>query len=338
MAKLRQKVDGRFCVRVSGKDVYLGKDRAEAERQYHLLMAGAISATGEQPSLTVADCILRYVEHLEKFDTLSDRQRAALRYLNRGFGHYKPEQIGMAEITRLRETILTDGTHVRQEVNRAMRELARFWRWCAAHELAPAEVHARFGVLEPLKAGRCNAPESKGVSVVPLEHVRAVQAIVVNTVRAMIELQLLTGARPGEIVGLKVEDLDRTVDPWKAELTEHKTAHRGKKRVLFFGEQAQALLKPFILQAGTGCLFTHPRGVYSVSSYRQVITRACSEERANVPHWHPHQLRHTAATELRKQYGVEVARAVLGHAHVAATEIYAEVDQQVAAKVAKERG
>ncbi len=52
--------------------------------------------------------------------------------------------------------------------------------------------------------------------------------------------------------------------------------------------------------------------------------RVC--KRAGVPHWHPHQLRHTAATELRKKYGVEMVRAVLGYAHLAATEIYAEVD------------
>jgi len=97
-------------------------------------------------------------------------------------------------------------------------------------------------------------------------------------------------------------------------------------------------MKPFILAAGKGYLFTtgSAGNPYDVAAYRKAITRGCVA--AKVPHWHPHQLRHTAATELRKKYGVEVARAVLGHAHVAATEIYAEVDQQVAAKVAAERG
>ncbi len=35
--------------------------------------------------------------------------------------------------------------------------------------------------------------------------------------------------------------------------------------------------------------------------------------------WHPHQLRHTAATELRRAYGVEAARIILGHASLDAT-------------------
>lgn len=49
--------------------------------------------------------------------------------------------------------------------------------------------------------------------------------------------------------------------------------------------------------------------------------------------WHPHQLRHNAATNLRKEFGVEVARIILGHATAFTTEIYAEVDRQQAMDV-----
>ncbi len=50
-------------------------------------------------------------------------------------------------------------------------------------------------------------------------------------------------------------------------------------------------------------------------------------------HWHPHQLRHNAATYLRREFGVEAARVVLGHRSTAATEIYAEVDKLKAADI-----
>ena len=33
-----------------------------------------------------------------------------------------------------------------------------------------------------------------------------------------------------------------------------------------------------------------------------------------IPDWHPNQLRHTRATEVRKQFGLEAAQVVLGHA------------------------
>ena len=47
-------------------------------------------------------------------------------------------------------------------------------------------------------------------------------------------------------------------------------------------------------------------------------------------HWHPHQLHHNAATELRKEFGLEAARIILGHHSTAITEVYAEKDEQQA--------
>jgi site-specific recombinase XerD len=49
--------------------------------------------------------------------------------------------------------------------------------------------------------------------------------------------------------------------------------------------------------------------------------------------WHPHRLRHNAATRIRKEHGIELTRIVLGHARMAATEIYAEVDRRQAMEV-----
>ena len=48
---------------------------------------------------------------------------------------------------------------------------------------------------------------------------------------------------------------------------------------------------------------------------------------------HPHRLRHNAATSLRKKFGVELARIILGHATAFTTEIYAEVDRQQAMEI-----
>ena len=47
-------------------------------------------------------------------------------------------------------------------------------------------------------------------------------------------------------------------------------------------------------------------------------------------HDDPHQLRHNAATELRKEFGIEAARIILGHRSAAITEVYAERDEQEA--------
>jgi len=54
--------------------------------------------------------------------------------------------------------------------------------------------------------------------------------------------------------------------------------------------------------------------------------------------WHPNQLRHNAATFLRKQYGLDAARVILGHSSPAVTEIYAELDHAKAMQIMAEVG
>lgn len=61
-------------------------------------------------------------------------------------------------------------------------------------------------------------------------------------------------------------------------------------------------------------------------------------KRPRLPHWHPHQLRHAAATAIRREFGLEVAKAVLGHSTVQATQIYAETDAIRAKEVAVAMG
>lgn len=70
---------------------------------------------------------------------------------------------------------------------------------------------------------------------------------------------------------------------------------------------------------------------YNRRSYRQAVVRAC--RLADVPPWTPLRLRHTAATEIRARYGVEAARVVLGHTRVETSQIYAERDLGLAARI-----
>jgi integrase len=97
-----------------------------------------------------------------------------------------------------------------------------------------------------------------------------------------------------------------------------------------------------------------PGESYNPRAYHQAIRYGCMkafpvpDEIANDPaaikkwhadhHWFPNQLRHTAGTEIRKQYGLEAAQTVLGHSKADVTEVYAERDYALAARVAKEVG
>jgi integrase len=67
-----------------------------------------------------------------------------------------------------------------------------------------------------------------------------------------------------------------------------------------------------------------PGNCYTVTSYCRTIHKACED--AEIPTWTPNQLRHNAATSLRKVYDIETVRTILGHATGFTTEVYAELD------------
>jgi integrase len=72
--------------------------------------------------------------------------------------------------------------------------------------------------------------------------------------------------------------------------------------------------------------------------------RLTAEQRAALAAWrreqrfHPHQLRHTAATRIREEHGLEAAQVILGHRSIMPTQIYAEASVRKAAAVMADVG
>lgn len=99
-----------------------------------------------------------------------------------------------------------------------------------------------------------------------------------------------------------------------------------------------------------------PGDCYTPDSYRRAIHRAVDAinakrqeeaaaqpdgqrtEPALLPRWSPNRLRHTAATAIRKQFGLEAAQVALGHATADVSQIYAERDLTLAVEVMRKIG
>jgi integrase len=99
-----------------------------------------------------------------------------------------------------------------------------------------------------------------------------------------------------------------------------------------------------------------PTEKYDSASYRRAVDRAIVaanaarlEEAKNlgpdavkrfkeIPHWAPNQLRHTFATFVRKQHGIEAAQVLLGHTQLSTTQIYAEKNEALAITLAAKLG
>jgi len=365
----------RAYVSLNGERHYLGHHGTpEAEEAYHRALAEWI-ARGRRPAppkpqeATLTECADVFLDHLaERYRShprSRDRAKYAIEALIPLYGRMPASQFDASHLRTIREGMIAAGL-ARTVINSRIREIVRMLKFCVSVGMCPPDAHAKARTLEPLQRGRSAAREMEPVRPVPRADVDAVLAHVNRSVAAMIRLQLLTGARPGEVCGLRREDIDTSGAVWIAELKDHKNKWRGNTRALYFGPNAQRILKEFFVMRRPGEYLFQPRDHfreiheaarrprrpnqkatptltdrtvgdrYEPGAYANAIKRACKA--AGVTRWTPHRLRHTAATELRKEYGVEVARAVLGHACLAATEIYAEADMTVVTRVMGEKG
>jgi integrase len=379
------------------RDILLGKHGTSASRKEYVRIIEEWETNGRQvprslaesPDLTVSELILGYWRHAKRHYRHADGTptseinclRAAMRPLKALYGHTAARDFGPLALKTVQQKMVkttgrTGRLWSRRTVNLHVCRVRALFRWGVEQELIPAEVLEGLRSVRGLSAGRSDARETEPVKPVPVAFVRDVLPHVTPHVRAMIELQLLTGMRPGEVVIMRGMDLDTSGAVWMyrpgSERPEgmHKTAWRGHERVIAIGPRGQETVRGFLKPDLQAYLFSPrealaavrleirakrktkvqpsqmnrrkakprraPGGRYSVDAYRRAIARAC--ERAEVPVWRPHQLRHSKATEIRREVGVDAARAVLGHRSPKVTETYAEIDANKAAEVMARMG
>lgn len=289
--------------------------------------------------------------------------RYAIRPLRKLHGHTLAREFGPLALKAIRKEYADSGL-CRNEVNKRVGKIVRAFKWAVSEELVPPSVHQGLMAVAGLRRGRADVRESEPVRPVAETAVETIRPHVARQVWAMVQLQWHTGMRPGEVVAMRATDLDTSGQVWTYRPASHKTEHHGKARVIHLGPRAQAVLRPWLRPEPTTPLFSPAEAVaernaakraarktpvqpsqrsrakarpaktagdaYTVESYRRAIAYGC--RRAGIPGWHPHQLRHSAATQLRREFGLDVARAVLGHSSPAVTAIYAEQDLTKAAE------
>ncbi len=214
-------------------------------------------------------------------------------------------------------------------INNQMSRLTRMFRWGVEHELIKPEQLVSLKAVKGLSPGRCEARVSDPILPVPPDDVRKVAAKCKPVVRAMLLTHLLTGMRTGELCDLLASRIDQSRLPWLYVPLTHKNEHHGKERPIYLGPEARTILLPWIERANGGRLWlTRGRGNFTPNIYSANIERAC--RRAGVPRFRPLQIRHTAGTIFRREAGIEGAQALLGHAHLKTSEIYAETRTDLA--------
>ena len=184
--------------------------------------------------------------------------RLSFRLLRELYGHTLASEFGPLALKTVRQAMI-DAKLSRTEINRRVGRIVRAVKWAVENERVAASVHHGLKAVAGLKKGRTEAKELDPVKPVPEAHVEAVRPFVARQVWAMIELQRLTGMRPGEVCQMRTCDIDVAGKVWSYVPPRHKTEHHGRKREIPIGPRAQAILRPWLKSDPTAYLFS-PRG------------------------------------------------------------------------------
>ena len=203
-------------------------------------------------------------------------------------------------------------------IRQRMKTIRRVFRWGVEREWLPPDQLRGLAAVRPIRPGEYGVKQPPPVEPVDEETVAATLPYLSPVSRILLSFLALTGARPGEACGLQGEWIDRSGQPWRAELPEHKTARVGGRRVILIGRRAQELISP-LLRPGP-IFLTKRRTTWRTDSLGTAVRRACL--RAGVPGWSPNQLRHAAGTRALEEAGLAAAQDLLGHASPRSTATY----------------
>jgi integrase len=384
---------GHWRVVLDGRSHYLGKDRIEAQRRYDALLArwlpqrclpeGALALPIGPTVLRVADVAAKFLaEHRRYFVGPDGEQTGELDNFVRAFGvllelygMLPAEQFSPKRLKEVQAAMVARGW-CRSSVNHHVRRVKRLFKWATGEELVPASTYHGLQAVDGLRRYRTAAPEPEGVEPVPEKDYEATLPHLPAMVRAMVELQYLTGMRVGEVRRMRTSEVDRSGKVWRYTPKRHKTKHFGRPRMVALGPKAQTVLTPWLKLDPESPIFSPevgeklrrrrqqadrrtrvqpsqvmraemraaradereraPGEVYRVESYRRAIARAC--KKAGVEAWTPARLRHNAAERIRREFGVEVARCYLGHADIRTTQLYSSMDEAKAMDAAARVG
>lgn len=375
---------------VNGSWLNLGKyDSPESHREFNRIVAEFSASAGRlnrvnivlSPDITVDEVMLGFLRHAERYyrredgtpTTELDEIKRSVAMVRRIYGGTAASKFGPLSLEAVREQMIQAGW-CRKLINKRVGRIKRMFRWAASRELIASEVYGALRLLEGLTQGRTTARESPRVTPVEPTTVVATLPFFGRHLRAMVELQRLTGMRPGEVCAIELAEIDRSTEPWTYRPRQHKTLHRGKTRLVMIGPRGRAVIEEFV--AGgfvvdpSGPLFSPrrareerfemmrakrksavqpsqknrrkakpkllPAEEYTPHTYAHAVRVAA--KKAGAAHWHPNQLRHLYASEVRKDHGLEAAQVLLGHSRADITQVYAERDLALAAKIALQVG
>lgn len=367
----RQKLRNRAFVEYDGKRIYLGRWGDTTTKANYRAFINEITAPVPQvkeddPPPTVADLALFFLKARANYYVKDGRQtgqlaryKAALEFPLKLYPSTPVDDFGPRKLIVCRNAMEESGRFARSYVNTLINCFRTVYRWGVENELVKPETLTALETVSGLKRRRSIAREVEPVKPVPLEDVRKTMEALPATLCAMIELQILTGMRPGEVCAMRAGDVAEAdngllVYTLRTDKTDYRRSAANKKRIPL-GPKARRVVVPYLDRDADEFLFTPKEAQfdraftsgkrptrakyndsYNTSAYARAISRAA--KKVGAAHWSPNQLRHLYASEIRRKYGLEAAQLMLCHAKADVTQIYAERDLKRMEEIAAKEG
>ncbi|MGC4030264.1 MAG: hypothetical protein QM754_00750 [Tepidisphaeraceae bacterium] len=268
------KRSGNAVVTIGGKDHYLGRhDKSSSKEAYRRLIAewlrvgrpASLPAMPAAPDAgpSVDQIVLRFLQHAQTYYRDSDGNPTGeyvaftgpIKTLRKLYGSAPAASFSPRCLKACQADMVAAGL-ARKNINRRIGRIRQIFRFAVGEELIPPAVLDGLKAVNGLKRGRTDAKETAPIKPVSESVVMAAIAHASPCVAAMIELQMLTGMRSGELVTIRTADIDRTGYTWTYRPRKHKTQHHGHSREVHLGGRCQQIIEPFLKMDGEAFVFS----------------------------------------------------------------------------------
>jgi integrase len=314
-----------------------GKFGSEESLSEFRRLCEIVAVTGELPpakllqtETTVAEMCEAFLAAMRKKYPPTSAEPKHLAYgvshIRKMFGPRPANSIRPTDLEVLRASMVR--TLCRKTVNRRITQTVRAFRWAVTRELVDAGTYAALSAVEPIKPGMDGATDYPPVMPVDDDHFEAVMAESGFRLRCMLIVHRATGMRSGELVAMTPEDVDMSQGDWLYFPARHKTQGRGKDRIVGIPRSVTPILLDTMPDRHL------PWFPIQVNTYRNNVRAAC--DRAKVPRFHPHQLRHSLATKVKTICGEEAAATLLSVSNDKTAKVYARVTPESVRRIMRE--
>ena len=318
-----------------------------------------IAPRSDSRGVSVAELCAMWAEHCREYYPAASAMNAIadVRLFRDLYGNAAVSELTHTDMLQLRDALIRSGV-CRRTVNDRLNRVKFMIGWALDEAIIPASVKAELTQVKPVKRGRTAAPDHAPVRPVDDATIEKTVAAMMPNTADMVRVHRYTGMRPCELCALRWSLIDTSRTPWvyrvPAEVNKNDwRGELGQPRVVCIGPRARTILErhregdvPFspvrafgeYIEARRAARVTPFYGktkdeektphvprvlgeTWTTNAYTKTIHAAC--RRAKIAPWGANRLRHAFATEVRRSFGLDAAKAVLGHTNGGCvTDIY----------------